>query len=78
MSQLSNVVRFMVVRCTLPAGEAEVVRRKKGYISFLQEENANKMAKRLAEKNPGSRFYVAILARGHFLPATPTLTSRNY
>ncbi len=78
MSQLSSVVRFLVISCTPPAKEAVVVKRKKGYVSFLQESNAAKMAARLAKKNPGTRFYVTRLIGGHFIPATPTLTSRSY
>jgi len=77
-AKLSNVVRFVVLRMTLPAGEATVCKRKKGYISFLKEENASKMAKRLASKNPGARFYVAGTTEGHFLPAAATLQSTTY
>jgi hypothetical protein len=77
-SKLSTVARFLVLRMTLPAGEAVVVKRKKGYISFLNEENACKMAKRLAAKTPGARFYVAVTTEGHFLPSAVTLQSTTY
>ena len=68
MSKLSTVARFYVLRMTPPAGGAVVVTRKKGYVSFLNEENADLMAARLSESNPGSRFYVAAATSGHLVP----------
>lgn len=79
MSQgLSSSVRFFVMRCTPPAKEGVIVARKKGYISFLNEENADKMASRLAKKAPGSRFYVLTNVSGHLFPEKPTLQSVSY
>lgn len=66
------------MRCTPPAKEGVIVARKKGYISFLERDNADAMAKRLAAKNPGSRFYVLQSVSGHLLPTTVTLQSESY
>lgn len=77
-AKLSTVQRFFVMSCTPPALEGVIVKRKKGYISFLNEENATAMAKRLAAKTAGTRFYVLCSCSGHFLPKVPTLTSTEY
>ncbi len=77
-AKLSSVVRYFVLSMVPPAGEATVVKRKKGYISFLHAENAEKLAIRMATKNPGTRFYVTESLSGHFLPAAVTLQSTNY
>ena len=75
---LSTCERFYVLSCVPPSGEGVIVKRKKGYISFLNEDNAEKMAKRLSAKNPGTRYYVLGSLSGHFLPKVVTQQSARY
>ncbi len=76
--KLSNKVRFFVLACVPPAGACVVIRRKKGYISFLHEENAGKLAAKLAAKNPGTRYYVTRSMSGSMFPETPVTTTVTY
>lgn len=76
--KLSSCERFFVISCTPPANEGVVVKRKKGYISFLQEDNALAMATRLAKKTPGTRFYVVASLHGCFMPKEVTLQITSY
>lgn len=78
LNVLSSVTRFFIVACTPPALSGEVVKRKKGYISFRHLENADKLAARLSARKPGTRFYVVKSVKGHCVPTTPASTSKSY
>ncbi len=76
--KLSTKTRFFVLACVPPAGAAVIIRRKKGYISFLHEENAGKLARKLAAKNPGTRYYVTKSVSGSMFPEAPVTTTVTY